>query len=312
MKFLVLLLFPFLSFAQSFEDWKLNDQHTQIQFRVGYMGVMEVTGLFTQVRGKFEFDPNTGKAQNILVQIAAKSIQTHNKKRDNHLRRTDFLYAQAYPWIEFTIDQADLSAGKRTISGELGLRGVHKKIELSAHIDGLKPDPWDPGKFSLFMRLTGKINRNDFGLTWNKALDQGGVLVADEVDFSIDVEANPSDQKLAFSRFYLPNGVTRPIAQVPAHELPKDQIVEVDPEDEKPVIKLEAKDATNPASVVIGFLIFVTITALSLWIKIKLQKYLRSGLEWKPLAAEIVSDLIMLSFVLIAFALTAPLMGYGN
>src|SRR5690606_15349649 len=168
---LLLLLFPLLVSAQSFEDWKLNDQHTQIQFNVGYMGVMEVTGLFTQVRGKFEYDPKSGKAQNILVQVAAKSIQTHNKKRDNHLRRADFLYAQAYPWIEFTVSEADLSSGKRKLKGELGLRGVHKEIELNAHIEGLKPDPWDPGKHSLFMRLTGKIKRSDFGLTWNKALD---------------------------------------------------------------------------------------------------------------------------------------------
>lgn len=311
MKFLLLLFFPFLAFAQSFEDWKLNDQHTQIQFRVGYMGVMEVTGLFTQVRGKFEYDPNSGKAQNVLVQVAAKSIQTHNNKRDNHLRRADFLYAQAYPWIEFTISQADLSAGKRTLKGELGLRGVHKEITLNAHIDGLKPDPWDAGKQSLFMRLTGKIKRSDFGLTWNKALDQGGMLVSDEVDFSIDVEANPSDQKLAFSRFYLPNGVTRPIAQVPAHELPLDPVVESSPED-KPKIELAPKDATNPASVIIGFFIFITLTGLSLWLKIKLQKLLLNKMQWKPLGAEIVSDLIMLIFVISTFAATAPLMGYGN
>lgn len=311
MKYLILLFLPMIALAD-FQDFKLNDQHTQIQFRVGYMGVMEVTGLFTQVRGKFEFDQSTGQAKNILVQIAAKSIQTHNKKRDNHLRRPDFFYVTKFPWIEFTLNQADLSAGERSLTGELNLRGIAKPVTLKAQIEGIKADPWDAGKFSFFMRLSGTIKRSDFGLTWNKTLEQGELLVADEVHFSIDVEANPSDQKLAFSRFYLPNGVTRPLNQVPAHELPYDAVAEeVEADSEKAPIILKAKDATNPASVVIGFLLFVFITGFSLWLKIKVQKGLREQLKYSSLKAEIISDLILLTFVISAFALTAPLMGYG-
>lgn len=311
MKYLIILLLPFLVMANDFEDWQINDQHTQVQFSIGYMGVMEVTGLFTQVRGKFEFNPKTSEAKNVLVQIASRSIQTHNKKRDNHLRRADFFYASKFPWIEFTMDKAALKTGKRIINGTLNLRGVSKPIELTANIEGLKPDPWDEGKQSFFMRLTGKIKRSDFGLTWNKALDQGGMLVADEVEFSVDVEANPSDQKLAFSRFYLPNGVIRPSSEISAEDLPQDP-VPTEHFEEKEKIELAPKDATNPASVIIGFVLFISITAASLWLKIVMQKKLISHLKYSSISAEILSDLTLLAFVISAFAMTAPLMGYGS
>src|SRR5690606_28136997 len=122
----------------------------------------------------------------------------------------DFFYVQNFPWIEFTLDQADLSPGEKVLKGMLNLRGVAKPIELQAKVDGIKPDPWDNSKKSFFKHLSGQIKRSDFGLTWNKTIDQGGFLVDDDVEFSVDVEANPADQKLAFSRFYLPNGTVRP------------------------------------------------------------------------------------------------------
>src|SRR5690606_9419524 len=285
-------------------------QHTQVQFQVDYMGVMEVTGLFTQVRGKFQYDQSSMQAQNILVQIAANSIQTHNKKRDNHLRRADFFHVAAFPWIEFSIDQADLSPGKRQVTGHLSMRGVNRPVPLQLHVEGLRQDPWDEGKSSLFLRVEGTIKRSDFGLSWNKAIE-GGMLVGEEVRFSADVEANPSDQKLAFSRFYLPNGTVR--SKLPeASQLPLEKEV-VLPAGEPPAkIELSPKDATNPASVVIGFVLFILIVALCLWLKITLQKYLQVQRGWAYLKAEILSDLVLLIFSLAAFAVTAPLMGYGS
>ncbi len=311
MKNLFLIVSLLFSLAGHAGDWKLNDQHTQIQFQVDYMGVMEVTGLFTQVRGKLQYDQQSHQAQNVLVQIATRSIQTHNNKRDNHLRRADFFSVAAFPWIEFTIDQVDLSPGTRTVRGQLSMRGVTKEIPLQLTVQGLRQDPWDETKSSLFFRVQGTIKRSDFGLTWNKTIEQGGLLVGEDVRFSADVEANPSDQKLAFSRFYLPNGTTRS-KLVEASQLPP-EAQPILPEGEvKPPIETAAKDATNPGSVVIGFVIFLIIVALCLWLKINLQKFLQVNLGWKYLKAELTSDLVLLLFTLGAFAMTAPLMGYGS
>tara|TARA_R110000868_G_scaffold180754_1_gene421414 strand:- start:11454 stop:12395 length:942 start_codon:yes stop_codon:yes gene_type:complete len=313
MKFLALIVLS-LSWCQlNAKDWKINDQHTQVQFSIGYMGVMEVAGIFTQTRGKFEYDEATKQAKNILFQIAAKSIKTHNKKRDSHLRRPDFLDIKQFPWIEVTLDRADLSPGTRKILAQVTIKGVQKPQELLLQVEGIKPDPWDESKHSLFLRVSGEFNRTDYGLTWNKNLDQGGVLVSDMVRISVDVEANPSDQKLAFSRFYLPSGQVKAAALTKTANLPEnydfsDEVEEAPVE----VIKLAPKDATNPASVVIGFFIFISITAISLWLKIKLQKSMQEKMKWSSVKTEIVSDLILLGFVMGSFIMTAPLMGYGN
>lgn len=309
MKLLLILFFTFSSYAK---DWRINDQHTQVQFNIGYMGVMEVAGLFSQTRGKFEYDAETLIARNILFQIATKSIQTHNKKRDAHLRRSDFFDVARFPWIEILIPQVKLAPGQASTLAEVTLRGVTKKIPVKLHIEGLKPDPWDEGKYSLFLRVIGTINRSDFGLTWNKKLDQGGVLVSDQVGFSVDIEANPSDQKLAFSRFYLPQGVVKSQNQISPDQLPKDIVFEVESESDKAPIKLSPKDSSNTASVIIGFLLFSLITIASIALKIKLQKYMEVKFEWGNTKSEIVSDLILLAFVMSTFMATAPLMGYGN
>ncbi|MBH48877.1 MAG: hypothetical protein CME71_11980 [Halobacteriovorax sp.] len=313
MKLSLILALLFSSHLLLAKDWKINDQHTQVQFNIGYMGVMEVAGTFTQTRGKFEFDEDSSIARNILFQIATKSIRTHNKKRDSHLRRPDFFDVKQFPWIEITLPQADLTPGSRQIQVLITMRGVQRQEQLQMQVEGLKSDPWDKTKRSLFLRVSGKIKRSDYGLSWNKDLDQGGVLVSDEVRVSIDIEANPSDQKLAFSRFYLPSNQGPKATLTKAMDLPENYDFDDEPEEQAAKkIDLAPKDATNPASFVIGFFIFISITITSIWLKIKLQKLMQKKMKWGNLKSEVLSDLILLAFVLSSFAMTAPLMGYGN
>tara|TARA_R110000868_G_scaffold61524_1_gene186924 strand:+ start:37094 stop:38035 length:942 start_codon:yes stop_codon:yes gene_type:complete len=313
MKLTLIFILLFTSQSLLAKDWKINDQHTQVQFNIGYMGVMEVAGTFTQIRGKFDFDEASATAQNILFQIATKSIRTHNKKRDSHLKRPDFFDVKQFPWIEVSMPQADLTPGSRQIQALITMRGIQRQEQLQMQVEGLRADPWDESKRSLFLRVTGKIKRSDYGLSWNKDLDQGGVLVSDDVRISIDIEANPSDQKLAFSRFYLPNAQSTKATLTKAVDLPESYDFDDEPE-EQPTKKIELapKDATNPASFVIGFFIFVSITGLSIWLKIKLQKTMQLKMKWGSVKTEVISDLMLLAFVLTSFAMTAPLMGYGN
>ncbi len=311
---IILILITLFSSAIHAENWVINDQHTQVQFKIGYMGVMEVSGLFTKVRGKFEYDPTTKQAKNILFQIATNSIQTHNKKRDGHLKRSDFFYAKQFPWIEASIDSIKLEQKEFKTNINLNIKENLKSVPVTVTVIGIKNDPWDESKQSLFLKISGKVDRKEFGLTWNKKMDQGGYLLSDDVSFTVNVEANPSDQKLAFSRFFLPTGQKPKYTQVDAKKIDKDledkfDFSEVDQEADK--VQLSPKNNTNPASVIIGFVIFILITGLSIYIKIKLQKMLIDK-RLSTIKAEIISDLILLAFVLVAFALTAPLMGYGN
>lgn len=312
-KIIVILLAFCFNSALLAKDWVVNDQHTQVQFNIGYMGVMEVSGLFTTVRGKFSLDETSMQASQVIFQIATKSIQTHNEKRDRHLRKNDFFYTAQFPWIEATIDSIDLKQTKIQTSINLNIKENLKKIPVTVEVIGIKNDPWDDSKKSLFLKLKGEINRKDFGLNWNKTLDNGDLLISNSVQFSVNIEANPSDQKLAFSRFFLPTGQKTKHTQVESQHLPIDPIEEFNEEvEEKVVPETSPKDHTNPASVISGFIIFVLITAMSIYLKIKLQLFLEKNKDRSKMASEIISDLILLFFVIIAFMLTAPLMGYGK
>lgn len=314
MKFLLLVLLITLAPKKATSGtWVINDQHTQVQFEIGYMGIMKVSGLFTNVRGKFLFDQESKIAKDIIFQISTKSIQTHNNKRDRHLKRSDFFYSEKFPWIEATIDQVNLGNKKAQAIVNLNIKENLQAVSVTIDVIGIKKDPWDQSKKSLFLKLSGKINRQDFGLNWNKELDNGDLLIAQEVDFSVNIEANPSDQKLAFSRFFLPTGQKTKYNQVDPSQLELEKVEKSLGEENATIApKTTAKDHTNPASFISGFVIFVLITVVSIFIKIKLQVVLEKSFKKSKIFSEIISDLVLLSFVILAFMLTAPLMGYGK
>ncbi|PIP89577.1 MAG: hypothetical protein COW01_11410 [Bdellovibrionales bacterium CG12_big_fil_rev_8_21_14_0_65_38_15] len=311
----IIVLISLLCFSSVLlaKDWVINDQHTQVQFKIGYMGVMEVSGLFTNVRGKFSLDEKTMKASDIIFQIATKSVQTHNEKRDRHLKKSDFFYAAQFPWIEATLASIDLNHKKINTTISLNIKENLKNLPVVIEVIGIKNDPWDQSKKSLFLKLKGEINRKDFGLNWNKTLDNGDLLIDNKVEFSVNIEANPSDQKLAFSRFFLPTGQKTKYVQTESNSLPIDSIEEITEEEAlKTAPETTPKDHTNPASFIIGFIIFIAITVLSIYLKIKLQFFLEKKKERSKIVSEIISDLVLLLFVIVAFMLTAPLMGYGK
>ena len=168
--------------------WEFDADHTGVHFKVRHLMVSHVRGGFEKVSGKVTYDGSdvTKSTADIAIEVA--SINTGVAKRDEHLRSPDFLDAAKYPTITFKSKRVEKAGdGKLKMTGDLTIRGVTKEAVLD--IEGPTPpvkDPW--GNTRVGGTATTKINRKDFGLTWNAALETGGVVVGDDVDISIDME----------------------------------------------------------------------------------------------------------------------------
>jgi polyisoprenoid-binding protein YceI len=165
--------------------WKLDASHSSIGFSVKHLMIATVKGSF----GKFEasFSGNEGDLSKATVEakIDVASIDTSNDQRDAHLRSPDFFEAEKFPAIAFVGKKIVGDAfGDFQIIGDLTIRGVTKEIALDVTFEGRAKDPW--GNSRLGYTAKGKINRSEFGLTWNQALETGGVMVSDEVKISIE------------------------------------------------------------------------------------------------------------------------------
>ena len=179
------LLTPLAAPAATYE---IDPAHTSVQFSVRHMMISNVRGEFTKLSGKVVGDPAKPAATTVEATIDAASIDTRNEKRDEHLKSPDFLDVAKFPTITFKstkVEKAGENAWKLT--GDLTLHGVTKPVVLD--VTNLTPpmkDPW--GNTRVGAQATTTINRQDFGVSFNKTLDGGGVLVGDEIAITIDVE----------------------------------------------------------------------------------------------------------------------------
>lgn len=181
---LLFLSFPGPSFAATY---KIDTDHTEITFKVKHLGISYVSGSFGEFQGTFEFDPNNVDASRTEAKIAAKSINTRNKKRDDHLRAPDFLDASKFPAITFVSKEIkNVNGSNFTVVGDLSIHGVTKEVELAVTFNGAVKDPW--GNEKAAFSASTEINRKHFGLTWNKLLETGAFVVGEEVKISIEVE----------------------------------------------------------------------------------------------------------------------------
>jgi polyisoprenoid-binding protein YceI len=168
-------------------NYKIDSDHSQVGFKVKHLAISNVTGNFAEFSGTFSFDPKDMKSAKTEAQIAIKSVSTAQAKRDEHLRGDDFFSAEKFPQMKF-VSKEVLPMGSETfkLKGDLTIRGVTKPVELDVSYTGAAKDPW--GNERAAFSATGKISRADFGLTWNKALETGGMVVGDEVTLTIDIE----------------------------------------------------------------------------------------------------------------------------
>jgi polyisoprenoid-binding protein YceI len=181
----VLSAFPALA-----ADYELDPSHSSAQFSVRHMMVSTVRGQFDKVSGTVSFDDKDLTKAKLNVTIDAASIDTREPKRDEHLRSADFFDVKQFPSLTFVSTKvAKGPGGKYLVTGDLTMRGITKSITLTADAPtAAVKNPW--GKLVRGVYATGKLNRKDFGLNWNKALEAGGVVVSDEVQLTIDAELN--------------------------------------------------------------------------------------------------------------------------
>jgi polyisoprenoid-binding protein YceI len=169
-------------------SYKLDTTHTATNFTVRHMMVTNVRGGFDKVSGTLEFDAANPIASSVEVIIEAASVNTGVLDRDNHLRSADFFEVEKYPNITFKSTKVEaLSDTHAKVTGDLTIRDVTKSVVLDVEFLGQTASPF--GDTRAGFEATANINREDFGLGWNVALEAGGVLVGKEIKLNIDAEA---------------------------------------------------------------------------------------------------------------------------
>lgn len=168
--------------------WVFDAAHSAVQFKVRHLMVSNVRGDFEKVSATVHYDEKDITKSHAEVTIDANSINTRIKQRDDHLRSADFLDTAKYPTITFKSKRVEKAGeGRLKMTGDLTLHGVTKEVALD--VEGPTPAIKDmQGNLRVGGQATTRISRKDFGLTWNKALETGGVVVGDEVEIVIDLE----------------------------------------------------------------------------------------------------------------------------
>jgi len=171
--------------------WTVDASHTGVDFSVKHMMVSKVRGRFTGVEGTIEGNPEDLTGANINFTIDASTIHTNSDDRDNHLRSADFFDTETFPTITFVSTDIVKTGGTNyDVTGDMTIKDVTKKITFKAGYEGTGKNPW--GVEVAGFEVEGKISRKEFGLTWNQALEAGGVLVGDDIKITIDLQANPA------------------------------------------------------------------------------------------------------------------------
>ncbi|MEK6611391.1 MAG: YceI family protein [Gemmatimonadota bacterium] len=167
-------------------QWKLDATHTQVGFSVKHMAISTVRGRFSKFDGAGETD-DSGKLTAATFTIDAASIDTNQEQRDNHLRSADFFDAEHNPTLTFRSTNITQNGTDITIVGNFTMRGITKPVTLKGESSPTVKDPWGMQRTAL--TLEGKLNRKDWGLSWNQALEFGGLMVSEDVRLSIELEA---------------------------------------------------------------------------------------------------------------------------
>lgn len=168
-------------------NWNLDKAHSEIEFKVRHMMISSVKGLFEdfEVTLNSETEHLAESSVDVVIQVA--SINTKNEQRDQHLKSTDFFDVENFPQITFkSTEVITKSVDEFILKGDLTIKETTRPIELAVELGGLAKDHW--GNTKVGYNVSGKINREDFGLTWNAVLETGGVMVSEDVKFTAEVQ----------------------------------------------------------------------------------------------------------------------------
>ena len=167
--------------------WVIDPTHSEIGFKVKHMMFTNVAGKFNKYDATITSENDDFQGADFQFSADIDSIDTGNTDRDNHLKSADFFNGEENPKLTFRSSSFVKEDGENyQLSGDLTLNGITKFVQLPVEFSGVMKDPWGNEKIGL--NITGKINRKDWGLTWNSALETGGVLVSDEVRLNIEVQ----------------------------------------------------------------------------------------------------------------------------
>jgi polyisoprenoid-binding protein YceI len=168
--------------------WNIDPAHSVAEFKVKHMMISNVKGQFPKLSGVLTLDESNRTNSRVGAVIEAASIETRDEQRNAHLKSTDFFHVEKFPTLYFKSSRVNLVGdGEVAVEGDLTIRGVTRKVTFS--VEGPTPpakDPW--GNTRIAVSATTKINRKDFGLTWNAALETGGILVGEDVTITLDVQ----------------------------------------------------------------------------------------------------------------------------
>lgn len=165
----------------------LDKSHCNIGFSVKHMVISNVKGKFDDFEGSFDFDDAKKNINSAQASIKTASVNTGDQKRDEHLRGAEFFNAEQFPEITFALKNSrSLGGGKMQVTGDLTIHGVTKAVTLTGEFLGTANDPW--GNKRAGFTAEGEIVRADYGMTWNKLLDGGGLVVGDKVKLQVEIE----------------------------------------------------------------------------------------------------------------------------
>ena len=172
--------------AQTSTTWNIDPAHSVAEFKVKHMMISNVKGRFSKLSGALIFDESDLAKSRVEVSIAAASVHTGEDQRDAHLKSADFFDVEKFPSLTFKSNGISIVRdGELSVEGDLTIHGVTRKVSFA--VEGPTPpskDPW--GNTRVAISASTKINRKDFGLTWNAALETGGILVGEEVTITLD------------------------------------------------------------------------------------------------------------------------------
>jgi polyisoprenoid-binding protein YceI len=167
--------------------WKLDPSHSTVEFSAKHLMITTVKGRIPDIEGIIHMDENNLSNSAVEVTLKARSLDTRTDQRDQHLRSADFLDVEKYPEIKFRSTRIQGDKPSFKLTGDLTIRDVTRPITLDVDFEGATKDPW--GGERVGFSANGKIDRRDFGLTWNQALETGGVVVGNDIKISLEVQA---------------------------------------------------------------------------------------------------------------------------
>jgi polyisoprenoid-binding protein YceI len=173
--------------ATGVKVYEIDPAHTEVEFAVKHLMFTTVKGRFADVAGTIRLDDEHAENSSVEVTINVTSVDTRQEQRDGHLRSADFFDVEKYPTMTFKSTKVEKKGNDLRVTGDLTLHGVTREVVLQGEENGRGPDPW--GNEKIAFTATTKVDRTDFGLNYNQALETGGVLVGTDIKITLEIQA---------------------------------------------------------------------------------------------------------------------------